>query len=406
VSSSVTSRVFAANIWAQTSSVFVAACAAPENGIDSILTFDPDFKENAMNFRGFKMRALLSRSITPAAMLACGVAAVAGAQERGTFVLTSTNNAQGNAVAVFRLTGGEIPSLELAYTLPTGGKGGASGNAGIVQFKDDRGAVANYGSNTVSQLVRRGDRIGVGETIQLAPDCTKPDSVALTRDHLFVVGANCAESHTWPEGHLDGAAVSLTDNSAAQIAVGRTWAAVTMTSGSVLQLPLTHEGGALNGTSNPVTLPDDANNTPLGEAFWGDLLGFDPAHSADSLALVNASAEVFPIVGPMSAYPSNAPCWLAKGPLSIWYAGNSPGMAVSIFFSDAQGGEFYKSVPLPGVPTDITVSRDQKWLAVIYTAADGAHVAVFSIDERGDLKNMTTSPAIGAAAFSGVAFSE
>lgn len=179
-----------------------------------------------------------------------------------------------------------------------------------------------------------------------------------------------------------------------------------MTSGSVLQLPLTHEGGALNGTSNPVTLPDDANNTPLGEAFWGDLLGFDPAHSVDSLALVNASAEVFPIAGPQPAYPSNAPCWLAKGPLSIWYAGNSPGQAVSIFFSDEEGGSFYKSVPVPGVATDITVSRDEKWLAVIYAAADGAHIAVFSIDDHGDLKQMTTSPAIGAAAFSGVAFSE
>jgi hypothetical protein len=357
-----------------------------------------------MNSQGLKMR-LLWHSLAPV-MLVCGVAAAASAQERDTFVLTSTNNAQGNAVAVFKLSGGETPSLSLAYTLPTGGKGGASNNAGIVQFKDDYGAVANFGSNTVSKLVRRGDAIAVGETIQLAPDCTGPDSVALTRDHLFVVGANCAESHIWPEGNLDGNPVSLTDKTAAQIAVGRTWAAVTMTSGSVLQLPLTHEGGTLAGTSNPVTLPDDANNTPLGEAFWGDLLGFDPAHSPDSLALVNANAEVFPIVGPTPSYPSNAPCWLAKGPLSIWYAGNSPGQAVSIFFTGAEGGTFYKSVPVPGVATDITVSSDSKWLAVIYTAADGAHVAVFAIDDNGDLKQMTTSPAIGAAAFSGVAFSE
>lgn len=359
-----------------------------------------------MNFQGLKMRALASRGMAPAAMLVCGLAAAAGAQERGAFVLTSTNNAQGNAVAVFQLRSGQTPSLELAYTLPTGGKGGASGNAGIVQFDGDLGAVANYGSNTVSQLARRGDRFGVAETIQLAPDCTGPDSVALRHDHLFVVGANCAESHAWPEGQLDGTPVSLTDNSAAQIAVGRTWAAVTLKSGSVLQLPLTHEGGALNGTSNPVTLPEDANNTPLGEAFWGDLLGFNPAHSPDSLALVDANADVYPIVGPMPAYPTNAPCWLAKGPLSIWYAGNSPGEAVSIFFSDAKGGAFYKSVPVPGVPTDITVSRDNQWLAVIYTAADGAHLAVFAIDERGDLKQMATSPAIGAAAFNGVAFSE
>jgi hypothetical protein len=359
-----------------------------------------------MNLQRLEIRAPWRHCFAPVAMLVCGVVAAAGAQERSTFVLTSTNNTQGNAVVVFQLKDGKTPSLEMTRVLPTGGKGGANNNAGIVQFKDDRGAVANYGSNTVSELARRGNSIGIEQTIHLAPDCTGPDSVALSHEYLFVVGANCAENYTWPEGRPDGNPVRLGDNTAAQIAVGQTWAAVTMTSGSVLQLPLTHEGGTLNGTSNQVTLPDDANNTPLGEAFWGDVLGFDPAHSTDSFALMNASSEVIPIAGPMPAYPSNAPCWLVKGPLSVWYAGNSPGEAVSIFFSDAQGGSFYKSVPVPGVATDITVSRDQKWLAVIYTSADGAHVAVFAIDEHGDLKQRATSPAIGATAFSGVAFSE
>jgi hypothetical protein len=112
------------------------------------------------------------------------------------------------------------------------------------------------------------------------------------------------------------------------------------------------------------------------------------------------------VLGPQPAYPSNAPCWLAKGPGSIWYSGNSPGQAISIFFSDGQGGVFYKSRSLPGTPTDITVSQEGALLAVIYTAADGAHVAVFSIDSYGDLTPVATSAAIGVPAFSGVAFSE
>src|ERR1700743_3026001 len=277
-----------------------------------------------MNFRRLTIGAPWRRSFAPLAMLACGMATVA-AQERSTFILTSTNNAQSNAVAVFRLKDGKSPSLELAYMLRTGGKGGASNNAGIVQFKHELGAVANYGSNTGGELVRRGNGFAVEGTIRLAEDCTGPDSVALTREHLFVVGAKCAESYTWPEARPDGNPIRMPDNTAAQIAVGNTWAAVTMTSGSVLQLPLTHEDGVLNGTSNSIALPDDANNTPLGEAFWGDLLGFNPAHSTDSFALANANADVFPVAGPMPAYPTNAPCWLAKGPLSIWYAGNSPG---------------------------------------------------------------------------------
>ncbi len=97
---------------------------------------------------------------------------------------------------------------------------------------------------------------------------------------------------------------------------------------------------------------------------------------------------------------------MAKGAGNIWYTGNSPGDAISIFFSDGQSGAFYKSVPLPGSPTDIAVSPDGKWLAVIYTAGSNAHVAVFSIDAYGDLTQAVTSSAIGVASFSGVAFSE
>ena len=343
--------------------------------------------------------------LVPAALILTSAIALQGQHVRSPLVITSTNNASGNAVVVFKLNTQGTPSLELTQTMPTGGNGGASTNAGIVQFEREFGAVANYGSNTVSQLVRAGDAIAIGSTIPLAPECTKPDSVALTRDHLFVVGANCAESHAWPWGFVDGPVVSLSDPSAAQIAVGQSWAAVTFSSGSLLQLPLTQHG-VLNGTSNPIPLPSDADMVPLGEAFWGNVLGFTPAHSPDSFAIVDVNGNVNPVAGPTPSYPTNAPCWVAKGAGNIWYTGNSPGQAISIFFSDSQGGVFYKSVPLPGSPTDITVSPDGNWLAVIYSAGDNASVAVFSIDSYGDLTQVATSSAAGVAAFSGVAFSE
>ena len=117
--------------------------------------------------------------------------------------------------------------------------------------------------------------------------------------------------------------------------------------------------------------------------------------------------NVYPIAGPTPSYPNgNAPCWVAKGPLSVWYTGNSPGDAISEFFSDSQGGAFYKSVPLPGSPTDITVSPDRKWLAVIYTSGGEAYVAVFSINGHGDLTPVATSNSIGVSSFSGVAISQ
>ena len=107
--------------------------------------------------------------------------AAAGEQDRGILVLTSTNSTSGNAVAVFELKTDGTPSLWLKDTLPTGGKGGASTNAGILQFQNGLGAVANYGSNTVTQLVRSHNSIAIGRTIHLAPDCAKPDSVASDR---------------------------------------------------------------------------------------------------------------------------------------------------------------------------------------------------------------------------------
>ncbi len=111
--------------------------------------------------------------------------------------------------------------------------------------------------------------------------------MALTDDHLFVVGANCAESHAWPWGNISGPVVSLSDPSVAQIAVGKSWAAVTMSSGSLLQLPLTGEDRVLNGIRTAIPLPSSADMVPLGEAFWDDVLGFTPAHSPDSFAIVD-----------------------------------------------------------------------------------------------------------------------
>ena len=333
------------------------------------------------------------------------VAGERGESHRIPLVLTSTNDPAGNQVMVFQLTTDGTPALPLVQALPTGGKGGAGTNAGILQVRDDFGAVANFGSNTVSELVRDGDYISVRGSIPLAPGCVKPDSVALTQGQLFVAGATCVASYAWPSGRLDGSVVHLTDPSAAQVAVGKTWGAVTMTSGSVLQLGLTG-WGALSGGATPVALPGSANNTPLGAAFWGDVLGFTPAHSADSFAIVDAQRNVSPITGPTPPFPTNAPCWVAKGGGNVWYTGNSPGQAISIFFSDGKGGAFYKSVSLPGVPTDITVSPDGKWLAVIYAANGSAYVSVFAIDDYGDLSPEATSEPIGATAFSGVAISQ
>lgn len=361
-----------------------------------------------MKITNNESRTLMSRLRLVGAMAAAFSAMAPLAAAADTLVLTSTNATQNNIV-VFKLNTSGTPSLSLESMVPTGGAGGASGNAGALQFPYSVGAVVNYGSNTVSELIRTGDSISVNRTIKLASGCVNPLSVALELglSQVLVAGTNCAESHNFESGALTGPVVTLPDNSAGQIAAGQTWAAVTMKSGSVVKLPLT-AGGWLSGTSSTISLPADANNTPLGAAFWGNLLAFEPAHSPDSFVLVNSSQQIFPVVGPQPSFPTNAPCWLAKGPGNIWYTGNSPGAAVSIFFSDGQGGTFYKSVSVPGTPTDITVSADNQWLAVIYTAADGSggRIAVFAIDAFGDLTLTATSSPIGVPSFNGVAISQ
>ena len=86
-------------------------------------------------------------------------------------------------------------------------------------------------------------------------------------------------------------------------------------------------------------------------------MGFNPAHSSASFALVNKSGTVFPVPGPQPPFPVNAPCWLAKGPGSIWYSGNSPANAISIFFSDGHDTGIYSWDYL----YDLGAKHDSNW---------------------------------------------
>src|SRR5579864_2607195 len=193
----------------------------------------------------------LFRAAGVLALLSLAAMSAAAADGKDILVLTSTNDAAGNKIVVFELNTAGTPSLSLLNALPTGGKGGAGGNAGSVQFRGIFGAVVNYGSNSLTRLQRSGDSIRIAGNLPLEGDCVQPISVALSDDHAFVVGSNCAESHSWPGGAVDGSVVPLSDSSAAQIVTGQTWAAVTLKSGSVLQLPLADDG-ALSGASSPV----------------------------------------------------------------------------------------------------------------------------------------------------------
>jgi hypothetical protein len=127
-----------------------------------------------MTTKTARWTAAARRSAGPAAALLL-LAPLALAQPgRDTLVLAGTNESA-NSVAIFKLDTAGAPSLSLVSILPTGGAGGsAGGGAGALQFSRGIGAVANYGSNTVTQLLRFGNSIWPAEPPILRPAACSP----------------------------------------------------------------------------------------------------------------------------------------------------------------------------------------------------------------------------------------
>jgi len=151
-----------------------------------------------------------------AAMLLIGT--VAGAQSQDwnsqTLVVTASNAAT-NQLLVYN------SADKLIRTLATGGKGGASGNAGGIAAYKDLVAVVNFGSKTVSIFKHSRDSFVLKDTI---PTSSSPLSVAFGHDHLYILGATTVESHQisdgWVSSSSDGEAALLhADGTAAQVGV-------------------------------------------------------------------------------------------------------------------------------------------------------------------------------------------
>src|SRR5262245_1993945 len=75
--------------------------------------------------------------------------------------------------------------------VPTGGAGGASGNAGGVAVSGKLAAVVNFGSSNVTVFVRRGNGM---QPAQLIKTASQPVSVAFGHNHLVVLGLTTTES--------------------------------------------------------------------------------------------------------------------------------------------------------------------------------------------------------------------
>jgi hypothetical protein len=322
--------------------------------------------------------------------LACAaIVSTAAAQpqsHRAPLFITATNAAT-NYLAIVN-----AQTRQTTY-VPTGGMGGASGNAGGVAVNGEIAAVINFGSSNVTIFVRHGDAL---QPTQMIKTSAQPVSVAFGHGHLVVLEQNVVESFPVYGANVgttaDGAVpVMVNDKTPAQVVTYNGGVAYTETGGTIAEISLSTDGIAgVSGPNVSVPLPAAPNNsTPLGLIGRGANIYVTIAHS-DLEALIVNGQIVSMAAGPMpfkdqSGNLTHAPCWNALSGQFL-YASDSPGKQLLRYLvSDAN--IFYDKpavATLTGAPTDL--AADEGLLGVI-DGGDGtnSNASLFDIGPEGEL---------------------
>jgi hypothetical protein len=300
--------------------------------------------------------------------------------------LTITNGAN-NFLAVVNTR------TKVTTYVPSGGLGGASGNAGGVAVEGMIAAAVNFGSTNVTIFVRRGDAM---EPTQVIKTASPPLSVAFGHNHLVVLGQTTAESFPVFGNNVGKDADGLVqllkgDKSAAQIVTYDGGVLYSEKSGSVAALDLSTNGVAgLAGPNRPVLLPAAPNNdTPYGMIGRGANVYVTIAHSNLEVLVVNGQIIATGTgVTPFKDTAGNiihAPCWNALSGQFL-FSSDSPGKQLLRYLVSDSNVFFDKAAvaKLAGSPTDL--AADQNLLGVI-DGGDGAtsNVSLFDIDAEGEL---------------------
>ncbi len=250
--------------------------------------------------------------------------------------------------------------------VPTGGVGGASGNAGGVAVQGQLAAAINFSSSNVTIFVRQGNAMQPTQTIQTA---SKPVSVAFGHDHLVVLGLTTAQSfpvYGNTVGASDGMAqLQIGDGSAGQIVTYSGGAVYTEKSGGIGELSLSTDGMAgLSGSTVPVMLPPAPNNsTPLGMVARDANVYVTIAHSNLEALVVNGRI-ISTAAGPtpykdQSGNLLHAPCWNALYGQFL-YSSDSPGKQLLRYLVSDNSVFFDKAAvaSLGGAPTDLDIQNN------------------------------------------------
>jgi hypothetical protein len=350
------------------------------------------FKEKQMSTkrnRAGKVLAMLSLICAVAASTAASAHAQAtqGSGQVPLFLTATNPSGAANFLAVVNTRTQETNFV------PTGGVGGASGNAGGVAVEGQLAAVVNFGSSNVTIFVRQGNAMQPTQMIQTV---SRPVSVAFGRDHLVVLGLTTAQSfpvYGNTVGASDGTVqLQIGDGSAGQIVTYSGGAVYTEKSGGIGEFSLSADGMAgLSGPSIPVMLPPAPNNsTPLGLVARDAYVYVTIAHS-DLEALVVNGQIVSTAVGPtpfkdQSGNLLHAPCWNALSGQFL-YSSDSPGKQLLRYLVSDNNVFFDKAAvaKLGGAPTDLYVQNN---LLGVIDGGDGINysdVSLFNIESEGEL---------------------
>jgi len=337
-----------------------------------------------------------NRPATLTLLWALGAAAVPGAfplhaqpaaaASPAPLFLTATN-ATNNSLAVINTRTHQMDFV------PTGGAGGASGNAGGIAVSGNLAAVVNFGSSNVTIFQRKGNSM---QPIQMVKTTSQPLSVTFGHDHLVVLCLTNMESfpvYGNTVGNNDGIANLLRgDGTAAQVVSFDGGVMYSEKSGDIAQLSLSTS--AASGVSGPnVSIPLPAapnNNTPFGMVARGPYVYATIAHS-DLEALVSNAKIVSTANGPtpfMDPFGNitHAPCWNALSGQFL-YSADSPGKQLVRFLVSDTNVFFDKAgvATLSGAPTDLYV---QGGLLGVIDGGDGtnSNASIFTIDSEGELK--------------------
>jgi hypothetical protein len=315
--------------------------------------------------------------------LAAGGEAAQGSRHDPLF-LTITNAAT-NFLAVVNTRTREVDYV------PTGGMGGAGGNAGGVAVNGKLAAAVNFRSSDVTIFVRKGNSM---QPVQKVKTTSQPLSVAFGHDHLVVLGMTTAESfpvYGDTVGPNDGIVpLFKADGSAGQIVAFAGGVVYSEKSGSVAQIALSGGAAGLSGPSIPILLPAAPDNdTPYGLAARGANVYLSIAHS-NLEALIVKGGIVSTAIGPLPFKNSSgallhAPCWNTLAGQFL-YSADSPGKQLlrylvsdgHIFFDKGAAATF------SGAPTDLDA---QGGLLGAIDGGDGvnSNVSIFDLDGEGEL---------------------